>query len=167
MNSGCLSFLSFIICMCFIASCSAPKQVYAPEKDEPVFTRPYDGERTSVVLKMYADTNRAALRRNGFYQRLFEKLTPLYLPDSTYDMTKLNPFGPSFMFYFAISKPDYINMNLKDPARDSVKYLILQDSLPRGIYTMQFQRLDVQSGVYFVEFKNRDTVVQRKAVFIK
>lgn len=163
-----LFYCAAILVLFYLASCSSQNEqiIYEP-RYEILSEKIYEGEKTSALLQRFPDTAAIIVNKKGIQERDVNMSMLLYLPDSTKDIRKPNPFSPILKYYFAIDTPSYVTMSLKIAENDSMGYKILQDSLSVGNYLLSFQNCNLESGIYHLEFKNRDTFVHRKFLLIK
>ncbi len=77
-----------------------------------------------------------------------------------------NPFNPSTTIRFDVPEEGFITMNVYNITGKLVETLV-NEILPTGSHSMQWNPVNLSSGVYIVQLKAGETVFNQKITFIK
>jgi len=95
-----------------------------------------------------------------------EKDPGIFVSDFNLDQNFPNPFNPVTKINFTISKPDLVSLKVYDILGNEVASLV-QENLPAGKYSVQFNASDLSSGVYMYRLKSGSFDRTRKMILIK
>lgn len=75
-----------------------------------------------------------------------------------------NPFSPPSNILFRVNKIDTVEINITTTDSLSASTNVL---LPQGDYRLFMNDLRIKSGVYFFKIVGRDTLIQKKMIYLR
>jgi hypothetical protein len=77
-----------------------------------------------------------------------------------------NPFNPSTKIEFSLPKDGYVEIDIYDITGRKVSSLV-RDPFKAGIYSVEFNAVNLASGIYFYTIKAGDFTATKKMLLIK
>jgi Divergent InlB B-repeat domain/Secretion system C-terminal sorting domain len=123
----------------------------------------YTGDSNLVQINMHEPITETA----NFVVTTVEDFTSIKPQEYKLYQNYPNPFNPISTIEFSLKEESYTKLTVYSISGEEVKSLLNNESLPAGIYRLNFDASDLPSGIYFYRLQAGSFVDTKKMILLK